>query len=164
VVNARTPTQTWGTELFARWTRDPFLLTATYAYTRATESDPDARDGTRRSVSLTPRHVVTFDGIIEDEEVGQIALELSYIGRQALEEDPYRTVSRPYLIVGFLAMKRLGSRATVFLNAENLLNVRLSNYQPLVRPAPGPGGRWTVDAWAPMEGSMINLGVRLVLP
>jgi iron complex outermembrane receptor protein len=52
----------------------------------------------------------------------------------------------------------------VFLNAENLLDVRLTDYQPLVRPQAGPGGRWTVDAWAPLEGSMINLGVRLVLP
>jgi iron complex outermembrane receptor protein len=163
VVNAPTPTRTWGTELFARWTRDPFLLTATYAYTRATEADPDAGDS-RRPVPLTARHTVTFDGIVEDEETGQIALELSYIGRQALAEDPYRTVSRPYLIVGFLAMKRVGSRATVFLNAENLLDVRLSDYQPLIRPEPGSGGRWTVDAWAPLEGSMINLGVRFVLP
>jgi iron complex outermembrane receptor protein len=164
VINAATPTRTWGTELFARWTRDPFLLTATYAYTRATEADPDPPSGLRRPVPLTPRHVVTFDGIIEEEEVGQVALELSYIGRQALAEDPYRRVSRPYLILGFLAMKRMGSRATVFVNAENLLDVRLSDYQPLVRPEPGPGGRWTVDAWAPLEGSMINLGVRLVLP
>ena len=113
---------------------------------------------------LTPRRVVTFDGIIEDEEVGQVALELSYIGRQSLAEDPYRTVSRPYLVIGFLAMKRVGSWATVFVNAETLLDVRLSDYQPLVRPEPGPGGRWTVDAWAPLEGSMMNLGVRLVLP
>jgi iron complex outermembrane receptor protein len=164
VINALTPTRTWGTELFARWTRDPFLLTATYAYTRATEADPDFRSELRRPVPLTPRHVVTFDGIIEEEVVGQVALELSYIGRQALAEDPYRTISRPYLIIGFLAMKRVGSRATVFLNAENLLDVRLSDYQPLVRPEPGPGGRWTVDAWAPLEGSMVNLGVRLMLP
>ena len=46
--------------------------------------------------------------------MGQVALELSYIGRQALDEDPYRTVSWPYVLVGFLAMKRVGSRATVF--------------------------------------------------
>jgi outer membrane receptor for ferrienterochelin and colicins len=164
VINASSPTRTWGTELFARWTRDPFLLTATYTYTHATEADPDAEPGVRRTVPLTPKHVVTFDGILEDEEVGQMAVEISYIGQQALAEDPYNTVSRPYVIVGFLAMKRLGDRATVFVNAENLTNVRLSDYQPLLRPEPGPGGRWTVDAWAPLEGSMINLGVRLVLP
>ncbi len=51
----------------------------------------------------------------------------------------------------------------MFVNAENLLNVRLSDYQPLVRPEPG-GGRWTVDAWAPLEGSIMNLVVRFVLP
>ncbi len=163
VINATTPTRTWGTELFARWTRDPFLLTATYTYTEATEADPDTRPASRRSVPLTPRHVVTFDGIIENQETGQVALEVSYIGRQSLAEDPYRTVSRPYFVLGFLAMKRLGNRATVFVNAENLLDVRLSDYEPPIRPEPGPGGRWTVDAWAPLEGSMINLGLRFVL-
>jgi iron complex outermembrane receptor protein len=162
VINASTSTRTWGTELFARWTHDPFLLTATYTYTDATEADPNA-PGLRRTVSLTPKHVVTFDGIIEEEETGQVALKVSYVGQQALEDDPYGTVSQPYMIVGFLAMKRLGHGANVFLNAENLTNVRLSDYQPLVRPEPGPGGRWTVDAWAPLEGSMVNLGFRLVL-
>jgi hypothetical protein len=39
-------------------------------------------------VPAQTEHVVTFDEIIEDEEVGQVALELSYIGRQALAEDP----------------------------------------------------------------------------
>jgi hypothetical protein len=50
----------------------------------------------------------------------------------------------------------------VFLNAENLLNVRLSDDQPLVKLE--PSGR-AVDRGcvAPLEGSMINLGVRLVL-
>ena len=92
------------------------------------------------ALPLTPKHVVTFDGIIEEEEAGQAALELNYIGRQALAEDPYRTVSRRYVLVGLLAMKRLGSRATVFVNAENLLDVQLGDYQPLVRPEPGAGG------------------------
>jgi len=30
-----------------------------------------------------------------------------------------------------------------------------------VMPAPGEGGRWTTDAWAPLEGRLFNLGVRL---
>ncbi|HLM22328.1 MAG TPA: TonB-dependent receptor, partial [Propionibacteriaceae bacterium] len=162
VINAPTPTRTWGTELFARWTSDPFLLTATYTYTNATEADPDAASESRRLVPLTAKHVVSFDGIIEDEEVGQVALEISYIGEQALAEDPYATTSQPFFVLGFLAMKRLGSRTTVFVNAENLVDVRLSDYQPFVRAEPGPGGRWTVDAWAPLEGRMLNLGVRLV--
>jgi iron complex outermembrane receptor protein len=60
-------------------------------------------------------------------------------------------------------MKRVGPWATVFLNGENLLNVRLTKYEPLVRPQPGPGGRWTVDAWAPLEGRVVNAGIRLTM-
>jgi iron complex outermembrane receptor protein len=31
----------------------------------------------------------------------------------------------------------------------------------LVRPTRAPDGRWTVDAWAPTEGFIVNGGVRL---
>jgi hypothetical protein len=30
-----------------------------------------------------------------------------------------------------------------------------------VRPAPRADGRWTVDAWAPLEGRTVNGGVRV---
>ncbi|MDQ3997195.1 MAG: hypothetical protein M3303_09270 [Gemmatimonadota bacterium] len=29
------------------------------------------------------------------------------------------------------------------------------------RPTPGEGGRWTTDAWAPLDGRVINAGLRL---
>ncbi|MEO7136469.1 MAG: TonB-dependent receptor [Gemmatimonadales bacterium] len=164
VVNAPMSTRTWGAELLARWRRAPFLVTGTYAYTHATESDPESAPAARRTVPLTPAHTLSFDAIIEEEEEGQIAFEVSYVGRQALEEDPYRSFSRPYVLLGLLAMKRVGPWATLFLNGENLLDIRLSRYEPLVRPQPGLGGRWTVDAWAPLEGRVVNAGVRLTIP
>jgi iron complex outermembrane receptor protein len=49
----------------------------------------------------------------------------------------------------------------LFLNSENLLDVRQTRYDPLVLPAPRPDGRWTVDAWAPLDGRVINGGIRL---
>ena len=49
----------------------------------------------------------------------------------------------------------------LFVNAENLLGVRQTRYDPLVRPTRAPDGRWTVDAWAPTEGFIVNGGVRL---
>ncbi len=45
-------------------------------------------------------------------------------------------------------------------NFENLLNVRQSNTDPLVRRAPMSTGRWTTDVWAPLEGFMANVAVR----
>ncbi|HEU0014699.1 MAG TPA: hypothetical protein VFQ45_13520, partial [Longimicrobium sp.] len=80
--------------------------------------------------------------------------------RQALDDNPYRTESRPYVVVGFLAERRIG-RARVFVNAENLADARVTRWHPLPLPARSPELRWTTDAWAPLEGRAINAGVRL---
>jgi outer membrane receptor for ferrienterochelin and colicins len=47
------------------------------------------------------------------------------------------------------------------LNAENLGGVRQTQWDPLVRPSRAVDGRWTVDAWAPLDGRVINGGIRL---
>lgn len=82
------------------------------------------------------------------------------MGRQELEENSYRTTSRPYLILGALVERRFGP-ARVFLNAENLLDARQTRWDALLLPARAPEGRWTTDAWAPLEGRTFNAGVRL---
>jgi len=56
--------------------------------------------------------------------------------------------------------RRIG-RALLFVNGENLMDVRQTRWEPLLRPARGFDGRWTVDAWAPLDGRNINAGVRL---
>jgi iron complex outermembrane receptor protein len=98
----------------------------------------------------------------ERDDVGRVGLEMYYTGEQPLDENPYLSTSRPYALFGAIVEKHLG-RFRVFVNMENLGNVRLSNYQPLVRPSRGEGGRWTTDAWAPLEGRVINGGVRVNL-
>jgi iron complex outermembrane receptor protein len=160
LVNAEGPTRTWGTELLARWHAEPFHVTATHTFLRSREADPD-RLG-RREVPLTPRHALGLVGMWEAEDAGRLGLELYYTGRQALEDNPFRTESRPYLIVGLLGERRIG-RARAFVNLENLLDVRQTRYDPLVLPARSAEGRWTTDAWAPLEGRVINAGVRLEL-
>jgi iron complex outermembrane receptor protein len=47
------------------------------------------------------------------------------------------------------------------VNVENLADVRQTRYAPLVLPARRPDGRWTVDAWAPLDGRVVNGGVRV---
>jgi len=39
--------------------------------------------------------------------------------------------------------------------------VRQTRYDPLLLPTPGEGGRWTTDQWAPLEGRLVSLGVRI---
>jgi len=82
-----------------------------------------------------------------------------YTGQQRLEENPYRSNSVPYWLFGVLVERRFGP-ARLFVNAENLANVKQSSYDPLVRPSQHFDGRWTVDAWAPLEGRVINGGLR----
>jgi outer membrane receptor for ferrienterochelin and colicins len=132
--------------------------TGSYTYVRSTEARPDG--GGRRDVPLTPRHTAGLVSVWEQEGKGRVGLEVYYTGRQPLDENPYRSQSRPYVIFGAIAERRVGP-ARVFVNLENLGDVRMTKYQPLVRPTPGEGGRWTTDAWAPLDGRVINAGVRL---
>lgn len=96
----------------------------------------------------------------EQEGTGRAGVELYYTGAQALEENPFRVVSEPYLIVGLLAERQLG-RYRLFVNGENLTGVRQTRWDPLLRPNRAPDGRWTVDAWAPLEGRNLNGGLRV---
>ena len=161
LVNADGPTRTWGGELLARYRHEPWHLTVSYTYTRSTEVDPESADpAARREVALTPRHSLGVVGMWEEEGRTRIGLELYYTGRQALDENPYRTTSRPYLIMGLLAERRVGS-ARLFVNFENFTNVRQTKHDPLVLPSRAADGRWTTDAWAPLEGRVLNGGVRV---
>jgi iron complex outermembrane receptor protein len=89
-------------------------------------------------------------------------VEVYYTGRQALDDNPYRAESRPYVVLGLLVERRVG-RARLFLNAENLGDVRQTRWDPLLLPSRSAEGRWTTDAWAPLEGRTLNGGIRLDL-
>jgi outer membrane receptor for ferrienterochelin and colicins len=153
-------TRTWGMEALVRFHRAPWHVTATHTFTRAAE--PDVETGLRRLVPLTPRHQAGIVGMWEAEGAGRVGVELYFTGRQSLDDNPYRTESRPYVVVGLLAERRVG-RARVFVNAENLTDARQTRWQPLVLPDRSPELRWTTDAWAPLEGRVVNAGVRLDL-
>jgi iron complex outermembrane receptor protein len=158
LVNASAPTRTYGADIVARYRSELVGVTASYTWTRATEPNPET--GVSREVPLTPRHAAGLVVVHERHGSRRIGFELYYTGRQALDDQTYLARSKPYVIVGALAEQRVG-RARVFVNLENLGGVRQTNYAPLVRPARAPDGRWTTDAWAPLEGRVINGGVRL---
>ena len=139
-----------------RW--DAVTLTGSYVYTDATEMDPSGPG--RRTVPLTPRHTAGLVGMWEEEGRFRIGLESYYTGRQLLEDNPYRSRSKPYFELGAFGEVLLGN-VRLFLNLENLLNVRQTRYDPLLLPQRAPDGRWTVDSWAPTDGFVVNGGVRL---
>ncbi len=158
IVNAAGATRTAGTEVLARFRQGPFGLTLTHTFMRSTEFDPG--EGARRNVALTPKHTASMVGTYELEQQGRLVLEVFHTGLQTLDDNPFRTESRPYWIVGVSGERRLGV-VRLFINAENITNVRQTRYDMLVRPQRNRDGRWTVDAWAPLEGRVINGGLRL---
>ena len=71
------------------------------------------------------------------------------------------STSEPYVIVGLLAERRFG-RFRLFINGENLTGVRQIRVgSDRCGPPQAVDGRWTVDAWAPLEGRVINGGLRI---
>lgn len=158
LANVAGRTRIRGSELLLRFRRDGFTVTGSYVFVDATE--PDLNAAGRRRVPLTPKHTAGLVGMWEEHGKGRIGVEAYYTGRQTLDDNPYRTRSRPYLHLGLLGEINLGS-ASLFANAENLLNVRQSRYDPLLLPQRAASGQWTVDAWAPLEGFILNAGLRL---
>jgi outer membrane receptor for ferrienterochelin and colicins len=165
IINSYGQTRTWGTEVLARLVSGALRLTGSYAHLRTSEFVPDPNYPQRHDVPLSPRHSAGLVGSIEHEGVSRLGLEVYYVGRQLLDDNPYRNESPPYVIVGLLAERQLETswgRARLFINAENIGNVRQTRYDPLVRPTPGPGGRWTTDAWTELSGATVNGGVRII--
>ena len=158
LVNVDGPTRTKGTELLLRYRAGEFTAWFTHGWTRSTEVDPDRGD--RRDVPLTPRQTASFTVMWEFEGRGRLGFEGYYTGRQTLDENPYRSTGHPFVLLGALAERRFG-RLGLFINSENLLDVRQTRDGPLVRPTRRADGRWTVDAWAPLDGRVINGGVRM---
>ena len=151
-------TRTAGTELLARFHTGGWHVTGTHTFLRATEPEPGA--ASRREVPMTPRHAIGVVGMWEAEGRGRLGAELYYTGRQALADNPFRAESVPYVSVGALAEWRLG-RARFFVNGENLTGTRQTRWDPLVLGSRSSAGRWTTDVWAPLEGRVINGGIRL---
>jgi iron complex outermembrane receptor protein len=158
LANAPGETRTHGLEALLRYRLGEVTVTGNYVFVHSSDPDPNAPG--RREIPLTPKHTAGLVAVWEREDVGRIGFEAYYTGRQALDDNPYRAVSKPYVQLGLMAEKRFG-RASLFINLENLLDVRQSKTDPMLRTIRANDGRWTVDAWGPTDGFVANAGVRV---
>jgi outer membrane receptor for ferrienterochelin and colicins len=58
--------------------------------------------------------------------------------------------------------RKVTRHVKLFLNLENLGNVRQSRWDSMFLPSRAVDGKWTVDAWAPLDGRVVNGGVRFM--
>ncbi|QND79207.1 TonB-dependent receptor [Pseudoxanthomonas mexicana] len=158
LVNIAGVTRTRGAELLLRYRWQDFVVTGSYVFTDAKEPQGDGAG--RQRVPLTPRHTAGLVAMWEQHGRGRVGIEAYYTGTQPLDENPYRRTGRPYVELGALGEITLG-KVSLFLNLENLLNIRQTDYHPMTLPQRGAEGQWTVDAWAPTDGFVVNGGVRI---
>ncbi|MCP5117839.1 MAG: TonB-dependent receptor, partial [bacterium] len=131
IVNLSEPTTNRGVELLGTFRKAPFAATASYTYVRSREQDFSGRSA---DVALTPRHSFGLVGMWEKEGTGRVGVECYYTGRQRLEYNPYRDVSRPYVSLGLLAERKVAPHTRLFINFENLTNVRQTRWDSLLLP------------------------------
>jgi iron complex outermembrane receptor protein len=155
LANLLQPTTNAGIEAIVTWKKNDWSVFANYAFVRSRETTDEGRV----EVPLTPRHSVGLDGTWEFGNGWRLGVEWFYTGAQRLDANPYRTESAPYSVFGVLASRRVGG-VLLFINGENLTDVKQTDWDPLLRPSRGVDGRWTVDAWAPLDGRVVNGGVR----
>lgn len=160
LVNVDGTTRARGSELLLRYRREAFVVTSSYVITDAEE--PASSDGAREEVPLTPRHTAGVVVMWEEHGRGRVGFEAYYSGSQRLEYNPFRARSPDYWELGVLGEIVLG-RVRLFLNAENLLDVRQTHHDPLLLPQPAFDGRRTVDVWGPTDGFIVNGGIRIQL-
>jgi outer membrane receptor for ferrienterochelin and colicins len=53
----------------------------------------------------------------------------------------------------------IGPERTLTVRAS-FTDRRMTRYQPLLLPAQAADGRWTTDEWGPLDGRVVNLGLR----
>jgi iron complex outermembrane receptor protein/outer membrane receptor for ferrienterochelin and colicins len=158
LVNADGTTELRGSELLLRYLWRDFKLTGSYLVIDSSETD--AAGTGRQDVALVPKHTAGLVAMWERHGEFRLGLEMYYTGEQRVEDSPFRTVSDPYLDVGILGEITIGP-ASWFINAENILNVRQTREESLLRPQRAPDGQWTTDIWSRNDGFVLNGGVRL---
>ncbi len=156
LANQGGPTTNVGLEALGIWSAQGFSLVGNYTFVRSRESDA----GRRVDVPLTPRHSLGVDAAREWDRGTRLGVEWFYTGTQRLDANPYREQSAPYSVFGILVTQRFG-HVQLFVNGENLTGVRQTSWEPLLRPTRNVDGRWTVDAWAPLDGRNVNAGLRV---
>ena len=91
IVNLPEASTNRGVEMLATWRKAPSTGTLSYTYVRSREQDTSGR---RSEVPLTPRHSFGAVGMWEREKSGRLGVECYYTGRQRLENNPFRALSR----------------------------------------------------------------------
>jgi outer membrane receptor for ferrienterochelin and colicins len=144
---------TKGMETNLRLVYRDFKLFVGYTYTDANTHFTN----TKEWLPLTARHRLNNVLMYEIEDKLKLGLEAYYYSKQRLSDG---TFGKSYWIIGFMAEK-LWKKFSLFINFENFTNTRQSKFDTIYTGTiNNPVFR---DIYAPVEGSVVNGGVKLRL-
>ena len=92
-----------GVEALAVWRFAGGEFIANYGYARGNR--PDVVTGAREGLPLLPRHRVGGDLMLERRGAYRMGIEGTWIGEQPLDDNPFRTASKPYLYMMAIAAR-----------------------------------------------------------
>lgn len=157
--NASGLTLTRGGELSAQFIIEELKFALGYTYIYASQTH---RNRTYE-LALNPRHTVNAVLVWESGEWdAKAGIEGYYTGEQRLERNPFRERSPAHLLMGIVMEKGFG-HWRVFLNFENILDTRQTKYDPVILGNPQLGEVRRLEVYAPLEGRVVNGGIRFVL-
>jgi len=149
IYNERRGIQTSGFDTYIRIAGYDAELYLGYTYTYAQR----LYDAASPAMRLTPKHRLAATAMYEFDEHWRIGIESSFMGQQYL---PDGRKSKAYWFYAMM-LERKWKQIRVVLNAENLGNIKQSNYeQTVLPPVSHPVFR---PIWAPLEGRVINLSL-----
>ncbi len=149
--NADSPVISRGFETNARLSYKIAKLFLGYTFT---DAKAGYLPGDRR-LTLLPRSRVNSTLVFEEHDNFKAGVEAYFTSRQTLSD---RTSTPTFWEVGMFAEKTFG-KVSLFINAENIGDVKQSNYSPVVIPphiAPT-----FAEVYTHLEGRVINGGIKL---
>lgn len=120
----------------------------------------DARSGYLtgdRRLTLLPRHKVNSSLVFEKHESFKAGLEFYYGSRQLLDD---RSLTRSTAEIGLFAEKTFG-KFSLFINGENLTDVRQGRYTPVVLGSHNSPS--FAEIYTHLEGRIFNGGIKIRL-
>jgi iron complex outermembrane receptor protein len=153
--NANGPIDSRGLETNLRLSYEAVKLYAGYSLvdTRRRYSGAEFNS----AIPLTAKHRVNLVAVYELEGKFRLGLEAYYIGPKPLSTGE---TSRSYWLMGLMGERRW-KHFSVFINFENILDIRQDRYQAVILPPLNrPSFR---EVWAPLEGFVANGGLKLFL-
>jgi outer membrane receptor protein involved in Fe transport len=167
IMNADANARYLGADASARWHSGALAVTAAYSYVDAIRpiigtivgEDFEFDTSMVRTAPYTPRHAARLEGTLGRADDQLFGAELRFTGRQAVA-DSSLAPSRAFATIDARVEKRV-RRAILFARGSNLLNVRQSRYTSVLRPASGAARQFADNVWAPLDGLVINAGIRV---